>query len=27
MHRILLFILIFGAVLWLVHRFRNRGDR
>jgi len=27
MHRILLVVLIFGAVLWLVHRFRNRGGR
>jgi hypothetical protein len=24
MNRLLLFIIIFGAVLWLIHRLRNR---
>jgi len=24
MNRLLLFIIIFGAVLWLIHRMRNR---
>jgi len=27
MHRLILFILIFGAVLWLLHRLRNRGGK